>query len=258
MILALQASLEEIKNENEQRDQKIHMVETMLDDMKEETITYRESVTEEIKHLEDRSESLDLKIHETSIMILKDVDNRFETQDKEIESLLQTIMDKQSLTDDNIVKLKTDIKKSNAEWKAKTDKMEDDFNNRINVTKENLTKETSEKIKLIKYDIEEHVVNLKDENSKTNCNLRNFEGNFNTFKKDIKKTVVANMKENVDKFNENKTETNNRLELFESRFLANETCFEKYKTEVDEELKEKFCLIEKQHLDLQEITRDIF
>ena len=67
-----------MKAENEVRDEKIEAMDGTLENMKEETAKYRESVAVEIKHLQDKTDSLKLKLDEISLMPLKDVDNRFE------------------------------------------------------------------------------------------------------------------------------------------------------------------------------------
>ena len=66
---ALQEAFQEMKAENEVRNEKIEAMNRTLEIMKEETAKYRESVVVEIKHLEDKTDSLELKLHETSMMV---------------------------------------------------------------------------------------------------------------------------------------------------------------------------------------------
>ena len=142
-------------------------------------------------------------------------------------------MDKQSLKADNVVKLKTEIKKVNNDCNVKADKLEDYLKNVVNETKENIKKDVEERITRIKFDIEENVVNLKDENEKTNCHLRNFEANFTTFKNDIRITVKNNMKENMAKMDDIKIQITQNLTHIENRMIKNERSFNDRRTEMD-------------------------
>ena len=258
LVSALQEAFQEMKAENEVRDEKIEAMDGTLEIMKEETANYRESVAVEIKHLEDKTDSLELKLHETSMMLLKDVDNRFETQDKEIESIIQSILDKQGLTDEDVVKLKSEIENVNNNCNVKADKLEDYFKYEVNETKENIKKDLEEGIKRIKFDIEENVVNLKDENEKTNCNLKKLEANFTTFKNDIRKTVINDMKENMAKILDNKNQITQNFTSLETQMIENERSFNDYQAEMGKTLTEKFCLTEQKHADLQENLRETF
>ena len=99
---------------------------------------------------------------------------------------------------------------------------------------------------------------MKDENEKTNCHLRNFEANFTTFKNDIRITVKNNMKENMAKMDDNRTQIAQNLTDIENQMTKNKSSLNDHRTEIDKLLTEKFCLNEQKHVDLQEIFRETF
>ena len=72
--------------------------------------------------------------------------------------------------------MKTDIKKVSNACNVKADKLEDYLTNVVNETKDNIKKDVAERIKRIQFDIEENVVNLKDENGKQIATSENLKG----------------------------------------------------------------------------------
>ena len=74
---------------------------------------------------------------------------------------------------------------------------------------------------------------MKDENEKTNCNLKKVEANFTVFKNDIRKTVINDRKENMAKILDNKNQITQNFTSLETQMIENERSFNDYQAEME-------------------------
>ena len=258
LVAALQTSFEEMKVQNEERDGRIETTSKKIENIEKDTVKYRETLAGDIKHLQDKSDFLEIKLDETSIMLLKDVDEKFENQDKEIESIIQSILDKQIESDDNVITIKNEQNKCFNDLKLNIEKLGTDMKNIVHETKDNVIKDIDYKIKLVRFDIEENEVNLKNENEKLICNQKNFEVKSIKFQNELRKSVERNKTENETNINIIKTKITKNFDHCETKFVQYDMNNKELKTEMEKMIANKFQVIEDGHSMLQETFRNIF
>ena len=241
LIAAIQNNLEELRSQNKLTDERLQSLEESVEVLEKQS----SKNCLELQRLEGKTDYLEQKINESQTFLITSVDEKFENQDKEIEGLLQSIVDKQSLTDENVFKLKSAVQKRDTDIQSRLETTEKDFKALVNDCEENTKKDFEEQSRLIRYDLQENFVNLQNENEKLKSNLKNTEESFNLFKTEVKRVISHDIKENEKNIVNNKQKISESFTAMEEKVNSLQKLLSQYKEETERTESETSALVMK-------------